>query len=117
MNEFVLQEMSYLCAFAAGAMRNGGGGPNSHAGMKSERNQLLELIGLLKKQALLPVALFCFSKKRCDSCADAVSSLDLTTAAEKHNIHIFVERCLSRLKEGDRNLPQVRGTLFTFCMT
>lgn len=81
--------------------------------MRSERSQLFELIALLRKQAVLPVAFFCFSKKRCDAAADAVASLDLTTGAEKHAIHAFVERCLSRLKEGDRNLPQV-GTAGLF---
>ena len=35
--------------------------------------------------------------------------MDLTTSAEKHTIHVFVEKCLVRLKEGDRELPQVRG--------
>ncbi len=45
----------------AGAMGGGGGGPNNRPG---ERGQLLELIGMLGKKQLLPVAFFCFSKKR-----------------------------------------------------
>jgi hypothetical protein len=40
---------------------------------------------------------------------DGLASLDLTTAAEKHTIHVFLEKCLARLREGDRQLPQVRG--------
>ena len=39
----------------------GGNGANQRAG---ERGQMLELIGLLGKKQLLPVAFFCFSKKR-----------------------------------------------------
>jgi hypothetical protein len=54
------------------------------------------------------VAVFTFSKKRCDIAADACSGMDLTTAAEKHTIHTFVQSVLSRLREGDRELPQVR---------
>lgn len=51
--------------------------------------------------------MFTFSKKRCDIAADACSGLDLTTSAEKHTVHTFVQSVLSRLREGDRELPQV----------
>lgn len=45
---------------------------------------------------------------RCDSSVDSAGGVDLTTSAEKHTIHTFVERCLARLREEDRKLPQVR---------
>jgi antiviral helicase SKI2 len=86
-----------------------GGGPNSGAGRAAERAALAELIQLLRSRDLLPTAVFAFSKKHCDSAADALGGLDLTTSAEKHASHVFVERCLSRLAEGDRKLPQVPG--------
>ena len=91
----------------------------------------MELIGTLGKKQLLPVAFFCFSKKRyddehiyidvwstiymqspyrCDSSVDGTGGIDLTTSAEKHTIHSFVEKCLTRLKEGDRQLPQVSAS-------
>ncbi|EFJ42164.1 hypothetical protein VOLCADRAFT_107417 [Volvox carteri f. nagariensis] len=92
------------------ATRGGGpnrGGPGGGGGFRSERQQLLELVGVLGKRAMLPVAVFCFSKKRCDICADALSSLDLATGSEKAAVHSFVDRCLARLKEGDRQLPQI----------
>ena len=91
-----------------------GGGPNSggRGGGAGERAQLAELVQLLRKRDLLPAAVFCFSKRRCDAAADALGGLDLTTAAEKHASHVFVERCLARLAEGDRALPQVR---FSVC--
>ncbi|GIL59558.1 hypothetical protein Vafri_14316, partial [Volvox africanus] len=90
------------------ASSNRSSGPNSGpGGFRSERQQLLELVGVLGKKAMLPVAVFCFSKKRCDSCADALSSLDLSTGSEKAAVHAFVDRCLARLKEGDRKLPQI----------
>jgi hypothetical protein len=41
-------------------MANGGGG----GGRPGERQQLLELVHLLQKRSMLPVAVFCFSKKR-----------------------------------------------------
>ncbi len=37
-----------------------------------------------------------------------LTSLDLTTAVEKSDIHHFISKCVSRLKGPDRRLPQVR---------
>lgn len=56
---------------------------------------------------LLPVVVFVFSRKRIDQVADNLNSLDLTTASEKAEIHIFVEQSVARLKGGDRRLPQI----------
>jgi hypothetical protein len=56
---------------------------------------------------LLPVVVFVFSRKRIDQTADNLNSLDLTSASEKAEIHIFVEQSVSRLKGGDRRLPQI----------
>lgn len=36
----------------------------------------------------LPVVVFCFSKKRCDSLVDSLASLDLTSADEKSDIQV-----------------------------
>jgi hypothetical protein len=38
------------------------------------------------------------SKKRCEENADSLSSLDLTAKEEKSEIHVFIERAVSRLK-------------------
>jgi antiviral helicase SKI2 len=84
---------------------SGGGGGGIQ--LRGERNQWSELIQLLKKQDLLPMVAFCFSKKRCDAIADALHSLDMTTATEKSEIHVFCDRALARLKGTDRELPQV----------
>ena len=58
-------------------------------------------------RALLPVVVFCFSKKRVDLLADNLSNLDLATAADKSEIHVFCERALGRLRGADRELPQI----------
>ena len=60
------------------------------------------------KHELLPCCIFVFSKKRCEENADALSTLDFCTAAEKSAIHIIIERSIARLKPDDRNLPQIR---------
>ena len=46
------------------AASRGGGANSSSGGLRGERQQLLELVGVLGKKQMLPVAVFCFSKKR-----------------------------------------------------
>eukprot|EP00963_Diacronema_lutheri_P011905 scaffold1501_cov352-Pavlova_lutheri.AAC.48 len=75
--------------------------------MRSERNELVKLIGMLKKKELLPAVFFVFSKKKCEGCAEKLESMDLSTGAEKVEIHQFFDRCMSRLNEEDRKLPQL----------
>lgn len=33
--------------------------------------------------------------------------MDLTTSTEKHEVHSFIEKALSRLKGSDKRLPQI----------
>jgi len=33
--------------------------------------------------------------------------MDLTTSTEKHEIHMFIEKALARLKGSDKRLPQI----------
>ena len=78
------------------------------SGSTKERNTYVHLMGFLKKRSLLPVIVFTFSKRKCEDYANALSNVDLTTgAAEKSEIHIFVERSFSCLKGSDRELPQI----------
>ncbi len=63
---------------------------------------------LVMRRLLLPMVCFCFSKKRVDALADNLSRLDLATASEKAEVHIFCERALGRLRGTDRQLPQIR---------
>lgn len=52
---------------------------------------------------------FTLSRNRCDKNADALRSVDLTTATEKSHIRKFFQQCITRLKEPDRELPQIRN--------
>lgn len=102
------------------AGRSGGavgrGGSNSSAGggvgrprpsMASDRSLWVNIVGLLKKQSLLPVVVFVFSKKKCEEYADSLPKTDLSTAKEKSEVHVLIERSLMRLKEEDRQVPQI----------
>ncbi len=57
--------------------------------------------------ALLPCVVFCFSKKRCDSLANSLTTFNMTSTSEKAEIHAFVQRSIARLSEEDRMLPQI----------
>ena len=67
----------------------------------------LSVIEMLRKKEKLPVVAFTFSKKRIEENANHLHSVDLTTSNEKSEIHVFFQKCISRLKGTDKELPQV----------
>lgn len=74
---------------------------------KQEKTIWCGIVDQLKKHELLPVVNFTFSRARCDSTAESLMHLDLTTQSEKSAIHTFFNRCVRCLKEPDRHLPQI----------
>ena len=68
----------------------------------------LSVIEMLKKKDKLPVVAFTFSKRKIDENAQNLHNLDLTTAKEKSEIHIFFHSSMKKLKGSDKQLPQVR---------
>lgn len=77
------------------------------SGVKQQRTKWVKMIDQLRVKGLLPVVVFAFSKKKCEDVAHGLTSTDLTTSVEKHEIHVFMEAALDRLKGPDRKLPQV----------
>ncbi|WFD29439.1 Antiviral helicase ski2 [Malassezia sp. CBS 17886] len=77
------------------------------AGLATDRSLWVHLVGVLKKQALLPVVVFVFSKRRCEEYANSIPNTDLCTSSEKSEVHVVIERSLARLKESDQRLPQL----------
>ncbi|KYO19114.1 helicase SKI2W [Alligator mississippiensis] len=76
-------------------------------GPGQDKNVWLSLLSLLRRRDQLPVVAFTFSRNRCDEHASMLTTADLTTGAEKSEIHVFFHKCISRLKGTDRQLPQV----------
>ncbi|KAG9305006.1 hypothetical protein G9A89_007409 [Geosiphon pyriformis] len=93
-----------------GAPYRGGGNGSYRTMIHQDRNLWSHLIGFLNKKKLLPVVIFTFSKKKCDEYAHGLTNVDLNTATEKSQIHIFIEKSLTRLKGTDKELPQVVKT-------
>lgn len=106
-----------------GAVRGRGGGFGPHAGrsFNLDQNTWTHLINHLRKNKLLPVVNFVFSKKRCEEYASNLQNMDLCDAREKSEVHIVWERALNRLKgesmtrciqAGERADKQVRTKTF-----
>ncbi|XP_061111078.1 helicase SKI2W isoform X1 [Conger conger] len=72
-----------------------------------DRAVWLSLLHFLSERQQTPVVAFTFSRSRCDENARSLSSMDLTSSQEKSDIHSFFQKSLSRLRGGDRQLPQV----------
>ncbi|CAK5264477.1 unnamed protein product [Mycena citricolor] len=91
--------------------RGGGGGGGGGAGRSShhtiDKNLYVHLLGHLRKKGLLPVVVFTLSKKRCEENASTLTNADLCSAVEKSEVHVAIEKALSRLKGPDRKLPQI----------
>lgn len=88
------------------AQRKAGSGPLNRLNHQSrDANLWIHLVGLLRKKELLPVVAFVFSKKRCEEYAASMPNTDLCTAAEKSEVHITIERSLTRLKGASRDSP------------
>ncbi|EDK44929.1 antiviral helicase SKI2 [Lodderomyces elongisporus NRRL YB-4239] len=83
----------------SGPRRQGNDGPN--------KNTWPDLVHYLKLNSLLPAVIFVFSKKKCEEYADSLRGIDFCNSREKSEIHMFIDRAVSRLKKEDRELPQI----------
>ncbi|XP_020373916.1 helicase SKI2W [Rhincodon typus] len=81
--------------------------PVYYGGSSQDKSVWLSLIDMLRKKDSLPIVAFTFSRNRCDENANMLTTVDLTSTVEKSEIHIFFQKCISRLKGTDRELPQV----------
>ncbi|KAM3596251.1 uncharacterized protein V6R79_011106 [Siganus canaliculatus] len=72
-----------------------------------DRAVWLTLLNFLSQRQQTPVVAFTFSRSRCDENARSLDSMDLTSSVEKAEIHSFFQKSLTRLRGGDRQLPQI----------
>lgn len=88
----------------------GRGGANSGARFARDgpnKGTWTELVQYLNLNKLLPAVIFVFSKKRCEEYANTMSGVQFCNAKERSEIHMFIDRAVSRLKREDRELPQI----------
>lgn len=109
------QDVGYNKAVAAKKARAtklsenyGSKGPRTAVSAKQDKNIWLSVIEMLRRKEKLPAVAFTFSRKKIDGNAATLTTIDLTSSSEKNEIHIFYQKCISRLKGTDRKLPQVQ---------
>lgn len=97
-----------------GGSRGGGGGGNALSQGRNgfardgpNKSTWTSLVQYLSQKKLLPVVIFVFSKKRCEDYVDTLGGVSFTNARERSEIHMFIDRAVSRLKKEDRELPQI----------
>lgn len=78
---------------------------------KQAKHHWIQLFKLLRIKQKFPVVVFVFSKKRCVDLTENLKNEDYTSKREKSRIHVFTEKCLERLPEHDRTLPQIQFVL------
>ena len=83
---------------AAPPARGGRGGSTGGRVVHMDKNLYVHLLGNLRKRNLLPVVVFTLSKKRCEENASTLTNQDLCTSVEKSEVHVAIEKALSRLK-------------------
>lgn len=93
----------------------GGGGAPRTVHHAADKNLYVHLLGHLRKKALLPVVVFTFSKKRCEENAATLTNADLCSSVEKSEVHVAIEKALSRLK-GWLSLISLFASNFQFCL-
>jgi len=80
---------------------------------KRTKNPMIALVQKLNAgdevspDGLLPVVIFCFSRRRCEQEAELMMSQDLTVHDEKSTIHQVFQAAVRRLHGNDKNLPQI----------
>ncbi|KAI6031397.1 ATP-dependent RNA helicase [Pisolithus microcarpus] len=89
------------------ARGRGAGGPSRTIHTGADKNLYVHLVNHLQKKGLLPVVVFTLSKKKCEENANTLSNADLCTSVEKSEVHVTMEKALSRLKGSDKKLPQI----------
>ncbi|KAJ7310008.1 P-loop containing nucleoside triphosphate hydrolase protein [Mycena albidolilacea] len=85
----------------------GGGGAPRTVHHAADKNLYVHLLGHLRKKALLPVVAPTFSKKHCEENAATLTDADLCSSMKKSEVHVAIEKALSRPKGSDKKLPQI----------
>mmetsp|Transcript_95215 Transcript_95215/g.308313 ORF Transcript_95215/g.308313 Transcript_95215/m.308313 type:complete len:1047 (-) Transcript_95215:81-3221(-) len=78
---------------------------------KSNAADLEKIVRMCKDRGYLPVIVFSFSRKECESNAVALKKMDVTDDDEKKLIDEVFHNAIMTLSDEDRELPQVQSML------
>lgn len=102
-DEAALKSVNRICLD-----RQSGNLRRSAISFKQAKHHWIQLFRLLRIKQRFPVVVFVFSKRRCEALTEHLSAEDYTNKREKSRIKVFINQCLQRLPETDRELPQIR---------
>ena len=77
----------------------------------NSKTDVLKIVKMCQERNYLPVIVFAFSKKECESNMMALRHVDLTKEDEKVLIQQVFDNALATLSEEDRDLPQIQSLL------
>ena len=75
------------------------------------KNDVLKIVKMCQERNYLPVIVFAFSKKECESNMMSLRHVDLTRDDEKALVQQVFDNALATLSEEDRELPQIQSML------
>lgn len=88
--------------------KKGGSYMRSALSQQQSRHYWIQLFRLLHLKQKFPVVVFVFSKKMCVRLTENLQTETYTSRRERSQIRVFIDDCLFRLEERDRELPQIR---------
>lgn len=77
----------------------------------TSKNDILKIVKMCQERNYLPLIVFAFSKKECESNTIALKHIDLTNDDEKALINEVFTNAMATLTEEDRQLPQIESML------
>ena len=77
----------------------------------NSKNDVLKIVKMCQERNYLPVIVFAFSKKECESNMLALRHVDLTKSDEKSLIQQVFTNALATLSQEDQDLPQIQSLL------
>jgi len=108
---------NHVLSSGSGSRGRGRGGPSRTIHTGADKNLYVHLVNNLQKKGLLPVVVFTLSKKKCEENAATLSNVDLCVSAEKSEVHVTIEKALSRLKGGYYVAPQFQADFGSQALT
>jgi len=95
----------------ASGKKGAGGSKKKKGGKPSGPSDIFKIVQTVKANDNIPVIVFSFSKRECESHALTMAQIDFNTPDEKACVDQVFQNAMAALSEADRHLPQVDNIL------
>lgn len=89
----------------------GGDGKKKKKKKRNEGGDVFNVVRLIKEQQLVPVIIFSFSRRECESHARFAAQLNFNNEEEEETVEMIFMNAIQTLPEVDRRLPPVESML------